>query len=346
MHAYTPVRSLESEWKVKAGDQFQPFRKSNNDPPRAIYFQVDVNKNHSRFLQCSAREEFNLFINHQLIRAGVNGTLLLDLDSLSRQYSSDLQCIIYQRRGITQLTTEIVERSSTDAGLSIIKRKGNYFLDFSIIASLLMFAYFIILIRTLPRLAVNYFNVLRLVSLQEREENFIGTRVTSTANILFYLFASLLSGLLLTVIFFYASAQTSFPFFAIDSVWDGFAQWIKWSSTIFLLLIVKLVLIYSFCGLFKITDLISFHFFNFLRLYFFLFGISAVLSLGYFILEGQSPEFYMYLMYAVSALAGLWIVLIYLKLLTKVPFRFFHLFSYLCISEIIPMVIIFKILLF
>ena len=207
-------------------------------------------------------------------------------------------------------------------------------------------AYFIVLMRTLPRLATNYFNVFRLISLQEREENLIGSRVSSTANMLFYVFGGLLAGLVLTIVFYYGSGKTSFPLFSVGSVWDGFVQWLKWSSIVLILLLFKLVLTYTLSGLFNIGELVPFHFFNFLRMHFFVFGMGALLSLGYFIFNGQNPGFYSYLFYGIAFVTFFWVILIYLKMLGKVPFRFFHLFSYLCISEIIPMVIIFKVLLF
>jgi hypothetical protein len=343
--SFIVAKSLEPEWNVYAAGQFRPFNPEANERPRAIYFLIEANKYQGSFLKCSSNAPFSLFMNHQLIKTS-RGSLLLNLDSLSRKYSSRLQCVIFQRSGIERLTTQIVKATSADAEPALTKRKANYFFDFSIMASLFVLAYFIVLIRTLPRLATNYFNVLRLVSLQEREENIMGSRVSSTANMLFYVFGGLLAGLVLTIVFYYGSAKTSFPLFFIDSVWDGFSQWIKWSALVLILLLFKLVLTYALSAMFNIGELVPFYFFNFLRLHFFVFGMGALLSLGYFIFKGQSPEFYSYLFYGIGFITFFWVILIYLKLLTKVPFRFFHLFSYLCISEIIPMVIIFKILLF
>ena len=148
------------------------------------------------------------------------------------------------------------------------------------------------------------------------------------------------------MIFYYGSGKASFPLISIDSVWDGFAQWLKWSAVVLMLLSFKLVLTFLLSGLFNISEFVPFHFFNFLRMLFFVFGTGTLLSLGYFIFKGQNPEFYSYLLYGFTILTFFWVLLIYLKLLNRVPFRFFHLFSYLCVSEIVPMVIIFKILLF
>lgn len=342
---FTIIKSLETEWRVYVRDRFQSFNPEAKEKPRAVYFSIETNKHPGSFLKCSSDVPFGLFVNHQLIKLS-SGSLLLNLDSLSKKYSPRLQCVIFQDTGIEQLTTQIVKPSEAGAESVLTKRKPAYFFDFSIIASFLVLAYLIILLRTLPRLATNYFNVFRLASLQEREGNLMGSRVSSTANMLFYVFGALLAGLVLTIFFYYGSGKTPLPLFYINSVWDGFLQWIKWSAVVLILLLFKLVLTYALTGLFKIGDLVTFHFFNFLRLHFFVFGAAALLSLGYFIFKGQNPEFYSNLFFGIALMTIFWVLLIYLKLLAKVPFRFFHLFSYLCISEIIPMVIIFKVLLF
>ena len=345
INSYTVTNSLDTAWSVYTNGKFHRFDLASKERPRAIYFSIEANKFPDSFLSCSSDSEFSLFINHQLVEIS-SGNLFLDLDSLSKRYSSFMQCTIFQKNGIERLTAQIVRPATLDDGSALSKRKGAYFLDFSIIASLFVLAFFVVLIRTLPRLATNYFNVFRLVSLQEREENLAGSRVSSTANILFYVFGSLLAGLVLTVIFYYGSGQAAFPTIFIDSAGDGFLQWFKWSFIVFGLLLFRLILTFLLSALFNISEFVPFHFFNFLRLHFFAFGASALLSISYFIFRGQNPEFYSYLFYGFGFLSFFWVILIYLKLLTKVPFRFFHLFSYLCVSEIIPMVIIFKVLLF
>jgi hypothetical protein len=342
---HTVVKSLDTDWQVYSNGQFQSYNPKSDAKPRAIYFSLEANKYHGDFLKCSANGTYSLFINHQLINI-TSGTTLLNLDSLSAKISSTLQCVIFQREGIQRLTTQIVKPVKAEDEPALMQRKASYFFDFSIIASFFMLAYFIVLIRTLPRLATNYFNVLRLVSLQEREENLAGSRVSSTANILFYVFGSLLAGLMLTVIFYYGSGDASSPMLSVDSKWDGFVQWFKWSTFVLMVFFFKLVLTFLLSSLFNIGEFVPFHFFNFLRMHFFAFGACTLLCLGYFIFKGQNPEFYSYLLYGFAILSFFWVVLIYLKLLNRVPFRFFHLFSYLCVSEIIPMVIIFKILLF
>ena len=344
LRGFTTTKSLEAEWRVYVKNQFQSFDPLASEKPRAVYFSVETNQYPGGILKCSSDAPFGLFVNHQLIKIG--SAAWLNLDSLSKKYSSTLQFVVFQSKGIERLTTDIVKPAEVNILSALTKRKTAYFFDFSIIASLLVFAYLIVLLRTLPRLATNYFNVFRLVSLQEREGNLMGSRVSSTANMLFYVFGGLLAGLVLTIVFYYGSGKASFPPFNISSVWHGFLQWIKWSAIVLILLLFKLALTYTLTGLFKISELVPFHFYNFLRLHFFVFGAAALLSLGYFIFNGQNPEFYSNLFYGIAFITIFWVLLIYLKLLAKVPFRFFHLFSYLCISEIIPMVIIFKVLLF
>ena len=71
--------------------------------------------------------------------------------------------------------------------------------------------------------------------------------------------------------------------------------------------------------------------------------MMSILSLIYFVFKGGQPLFYKQLIVLALALMSAGSVMVLIKLLARAPFSFFHLFSYLCASEIIPLVIIIKI---
>ncbi|MEQ8424194.1 MAG: DUF4271 domain-containing protein, partial [Cyclobacteriaceae bacterium] len=96
--------------------------------------------------------------------------------------------------------------------------------------------------------------------------------------------------------------------------------------------------------LFNFKEAIAPQFFNCIRLFFFIFTVSAIICVCYFVFKIQSPGAYSFLLGGIIFLLGVWIIVIGLKLLRRSPFRFFHLFSYLCASELIPIVILVKVL--
>ena len=63
-------------------------------------------------------------------------------------------------------------------------------------------------------------------------------------------------------------------------------------------------------------------------------------------IHGQHPAFYFRLLWMSVIIFILGDLMIYFKLLVKATFHGFHLFSYLCITEIIPLVILIRILLY
>lgn len=74
-------------------------------------------------------------------------------------------------------------------------------------------------------------------------------------------------------------------------------------------------------------------------------AIMGLVMLGYFVLEIEKPDFFYFLLAAYCAFMMLSTLFLYFKLMTRTSSSVFHLFSYLCGSEIISMMILIKVLL-
>ena len=105
----------------------------------------------------------------------------------------------------------------------------------------------------------------------------------------------------------------------------------------------KLIIVLLFSTLFNFRETMSFQFFNFLRFVLFTSVTLAILCLAYFILRVGEPIYYERLIVLALLLLTAGSVVVLVKLMGRAGFSFFHLFSYLCVSEIIPLVIIIKI---
>jgi hypothetical protein len=211
-------------------------------------------------------------------------------------------------------------------------------------AGAILVIFVLVLFRTNPQLTLDYFSFAKIFSVQERNENLLASRITSSVNLLFYLFCALLTGYLLSFVFYLAGSY--FPAstaLSIETFGGSFQVWLRLSFYILLLLASKLVAVLIFSSLFNFRETVSFQFFNFLRFVLFTAVMMAILSLIYFIFKGGEPLFYRQLILMALALMSAGSVMVLIKLLARAPFSFFHLFSYLCASEIIPLVIIIKI---
>ena len=334
------IKDLKPDWKVMSDNQYQEYDQPKYVP--TIYFLVDPNLFGGASLRIESEREFSVFIGGKLITTHDKGVLLYDIDSLSTLYSNPLKFSI--RRLNVAISTKLVSKNANAESTDLMERKGEYFLDFSIMASVLLLVFFVALLRTNPKLTFDYLNFTRLFSVQEHDENIMALRITSSVNLLYYTFASLLSALQLMAIFQFASAELSLAnIFQVNSLRDSFYQWL-WLSTIILgILFGKLILIGSLSYLYKSTEIVALQFFNFIRLFFFTFGVITILLIFFFMNKVIDPSWYFNLFYLIAGIFIFWEIIIFLKLMARLPFRIFHLFFYLCASELIPLVILLKV---
>ncbi len=335
------IKDLEADWKIYQDNRYVTVDKTSDHS--TIYFLVEADLFKGASLRVESQKQFSVFVNGKLIDSKSSGIVLFDLDSLSRRYSSHLNFAI-MRQAVQLSTLLVIPDSPSYQNDNLMIRKAHHFFDFSIMAAIILLIFFVILLRSNPRLTFDYLNFIKLFSLQEREESSMTTRITSSINLLFYTFISLLTSFLLMIIFHFAYADLSLAnTFQVNSLQEGFYQWMKLASLILLTLFGKLVLVSLFSNLYKTTEITALQFFNFVRLFFFTFGIISLLMIIFFVGKVLDPEWYYNLFFVAIFLFIFWEVIIFLKLMSRVPFRIFHLFFYLCASELIPLVILIKV---
>ncbi|MBY0435682.1 MAG: DUF4271 domain-containing protein [Cyclobacteriaceae bacterium] len=337
------VRDLRPQWLVYQDSAYQSWDDTRVSVS-SIHFRVDGQLYNGQYLSVAGVDDWTLFINGKLIFEGRRKAL--SIDSLRSLYSRDLFCTVRTPSGVFHLQTKVIAPVSlADNPLnSLAPRPPSFFLNFSVLASAIIIIFLLLLFRTNPQLTLDYFSFAKVFSVRERNENLLASRITSSVNLLFYLFCALLTGLLLTTVFYIAG-----PYFTVSddivitSLGQAFGIWALLSLAILLLLALKLVIVSLFSALFNFRETVSFQFFNFLRFVLFTAVMMALLSLVYFIFKGNNPLFYQRIMIAALMLMSVGPVMVLVKLLARAPFSLFHLFSYLCASEIIPLVVIIKV---
>lgn len=295
-------------------------------------------------LNITCAEPVSIYLNYKLVSANTT-EIRINLDSLAKKIVSPWTFGIYSSKPKPWLRTTILSiddgRSATNNPLRLV----DHFLNFSILASIIILIFFAVLLQTNPRLTFDYFNFLRLFSIQEREDSLLNSRISSSVNILFYGFACILTGFVLLTLFYFGSAEISLAeYFPITSVGEGFWQWLKLSTIAAVVLIVKIILLSLFVAMFDLRDVTGLQFYNFIRLTFFILTVSSLVCLCYFVFKIQNPDAYSFLLNCIVAILFFWVFIIGLKLMSRTTFRFFHLFSYLCASELIPVIILVKVL--
>lgn len=340
------VKDLAAEWLVFQNGQYVPYH-SREVQVRNIYFPIEANKYPDSFLQVSSPEPLTLFINGQLV-AKTARLLILSIDSLAKTFHSTiLQINIYQEDlhpgGLrTSIQMKGEPSSDYDEHLSM---QFSSFRDFAIVGMLILMIMLIIIIQINPKLTSDYFSITKIFSMREGEDGQSSSRITSSINILFYAYCSLMLGYFLMIIFHYApSYYTSALSFQANTFWVAIVQWLELSLIVLTLCFVKIAIVYSLSFVFGMPEVGGIHFFNWVRLLLGVFGILTVVLFLYFISHGQQEIFYVTILRIMSWVLAGWMILIIFKLYRQAGHSMFHLFSYICATELIPFLITIKVL--
>ncbi|MFM8911475.1 MAG: DUF4271 domain-containing protein [Flammeovirgaceae bacterium] len=333
---------LRGQWLVPTPVGFQPF---DSQSTSSIYFWVPANAHQGNTLVIAGRHPYSVWVNSKLIWNG-QGSARFSIDSLARQYSTKIFVSVFSTAGFSNISTTIERHTPVD-DTDLMPRKGNYFLDFALIASLMLLISFTLFLRTNPVLTRDYFNLSKLITSLDRTESGFGLRIASSVNVLYYFFGSCFLALILLVAFHLMGPVTMLSkIFQVHRTAHGFVQWMLLSLGIAALLVVKLFWIAIFASLYGFKDTVRFQFFNFVRVIFISVAILVVIGFVFVLFNVRSDLFYYCQLYLLIGLFVIGTVVVYVKLMARLPYHFFHLFSYLCASEIIPLLILTKLILY
>ena len=340
-------RDLRSEWLILEDGVFKAAGDIGFSNLSTVYLRVDPRSYPDCMFRLFSDATYFLFINGK-VAGEYQGEVNLDVDSLAGAFNSGtlLLAIHQDRINPDDLRTELISsRQSPVAADGNALKPYSPLRDFVVVAGILIMLLVVLEMRLNPKLARDYFAIGRILSSRDVDDSQASARLTSGANVQFYILCSLLIGFYLLIVFSNLPTRYALPIaFRADGFWMNAWQWIKLSSLTFSFCMLKLLIIFSATRLFGMRGMARFHFFNWMRLSLLFFGAAVVVLFIYFISHGKSPEvFVVFLSSIVVAIVG-WIVVAVFKLSGRTGHSLFHLFSYLCATEIIPLFITVKIL--
>ncbi len=339
------VRELSPDYQVFDGRAYHSASSADLAAASTVYFRVDARKYGGHFISVWSPGNAHLFVNGRLVSA-VKDSALFSIDELRSEFGEQLFVGIHAPGELQEVSARIVSlggMAMTRAPVMAL-RPPTFFRDFGILASLILMIFLLVIFRSNPQLTLDYFSFSKVFSSSERNETQLASRITSSENLLFYLFSALLMGFLLTAILYSSGADfMTSGAIKFGSLAGTLWIWLRLSFFILLLLAGKLLIVLVFSTLYNFRETVSFQFFNFLRFVLFTAVILAAMNLLFFVFRIQSEAWYERLIVLGLMLLTIGSVVVFLKLLGRLRFSLFHLFSYLCISEFIPLVILFKI---
>lgn len=332
------AEDLQSHWKVLRGGRLVTY---DGDFVETIYLDVSLEKASGRYLKIQSPKEFYIFVNSRLVIK--SKSVMLKGDSLKEEQPGHVLFSIYQPGGIDRLTTTWMNYQQTGLYDNPL-RPSRSFNNFILIAVTLLVIFFTALLRSNPQLTTDYLNFVKLFSFKRRDDSQFVLRITSSVNLLFYFFCSLLASLAIIVAVHFSN-EMSFTFqTTYSSVTSYFGVWLILTVVVVAVLMTKLFVASGVSLLFGWRDTAGFQFFNFIR------GLVVALSLtGVISMLGFSLRInvdYYFLVKCFFVMLAAIAILMFFKLLNRESTSAFHLFSYLCATEIFPLLILTKVFLF
>jgi hypothetical protein len=298
----------------------------------------------SNLLIQSARP-FYFFMNGKLC-GQYEGRNFFKMDSLAGYGRNGSLLIAIHQKDINprDLKTAVVAYQKNYGEESLLKPK-TYFNDFVIVSGLIITILFLVIMRINPKLTSDYLSVTRIFSVRDADDAQSNARITSSSNIQFFIICSLLLGFYLLIILYHLPDEYALPvYFRSHNFWTAAWQWVKLSSIILFILFAKLLLVFSLTRLFGMRGLTRVHFFNWVKLLLITIGTFSIILFVYYISRGQNANIFIIFMTLVVIVLMTWIFIVYLKLSSKSEHSMFHLFSYICATELIPLLITIKVL--
>ncbi len=338
---------LRNEWLMYSDGAYQPIATGSGFGEKVVYIEIDLLKNPNSFLQVTSSNSFSIFVNGAL-SMHESKEAYLSLDSIRDEMGRpSILVAIFQGEGAYEqsLKTFLVKQHQEVGSDPIIERAPTYFRDFVVIGVIVILLFLILIVGQNPKLAGDYFSIRKLVGVPGSQDSLGDSRTTSSSNILFQSFCSVLGGFLLTILFTSLKDRYAIATIFIHNTFlESILIWMVLSAIILACFFTKQLIIYLFAYLFGIKELAVAHYFNLVRLLFWVLGLSAAGISIYLIMHGDKVVVFEKIYFLLGWILGFWVVLIFFKLSRRVGFSMFHLFSYLCATEIIPLIITIKVL--
>ena len=311
---------------------------------KTISFKLSDSEFDKFYLTIGVHHKAYLFHRKKLLATLPIGISSYRIDSLRRLIDSEEPFLtIYGNKLLPELTTEVRTKYLASSELEVYQpiRFANNFSNFFYLAATLIFVFFVFLKAQFPELTNQYLLVHKVFRIRTVDESIYKIQHLGFPNNLFIAFISLILSLLLLSFMYFFPGQLHFMDIspATSSFWELALSWLQ----IFLVLVVLLILKYLLTVLMSSAFALKIgnvHYASSLR-FLMLFAMAVLmLTIIELIMVGVIPDT---IFWIVSVLAIIVMeVILFFKLTLLTTHRLLYIITYLCATELIPMVILFK----
>ena len=360
---YKTAYTLEDQWVVyddSYGGYVPYFRRRYGVQP-TVSLILDLKKYRQYRLLLQVPQQTHVFVQSRLSQTlPASGTLVLNIDSLQKTYKANSVLLtLYRPDGHIDLPSAQVVYASQSAAKAAPSasmaigttqpklRVASGFRDFATLAAIVLLVVYTFLLNYYPKAFQRNFSLQSIVALDLRGDATFLAKPLNQVNLLFIAAHSMLLSLFYLVGQRYSGSffVNLLPFEASDAFYGLWVYFTALTAIVFVLLVVKYLFIYGMGVVFDMDNTASPHYHEYLIFSRLFFLVAVLLQ---FIVLVTYPQWLLPLMPLVLAslvLLNIVRILTIGSVLNKLTaFRNLYLFSYLCATEVIPLLVGVKLL--
>jgi Domain of unknown function (DUF4271) len=307
---------LRDKWLMLEDGRFM----KHTGAGRVVY--ILLNDSTQGVIEIKAAGNVDIYLNNKIAASHVK-------QFRSKMLPASGYLAIFSPAGLDQIETNLITVSHENVWQSKPRSASSSVTLFALI----LVAVFIILVRSNTPAAQEYFNVVKLFSWRGTEDSAQTMRITSASNIFYYVFCSALIAINLFVF------RTGKAIFSLPSI-NVLLSIFELIILVFGILTIKILLVGLLAGIFNLVDFGPAQFYNYVRLLLLSFILSSVILVVLVMFNANWETWLQPLSYGMAIMSIGFVGVIYLKLMARGGFTVFHLFFYLCASEIVPLIIL------
>ncbi len=348
-----PVQDLQKHWLTvdRSGERYVPHVAGTTLNYPVIGMLINTSAEAGLILECCFSGGTAVFINNRIVdRTNTRICRYLNIDSLAEVYADDEIFISFYADQLDPATLKttlhakqkiIPGKVQEDNTAQVKKRVSNDFANFYILAVLFISGFYAFLINQFPKAYRDFFNFSKAFSPSLKEEKVLAQRTTTTANALFMWGHSMVISLVILMFWkILGGIPDVFQFISLQTIKSSIISWLIFALLVFATIGLKYILIRTLCSLLNFEKIAQIHFFDFIRLSMIFASFTLiVLTIIFFIRFDYQLMPFTIVLYAFIAFLVVRMGIVLLKLIAGSTFRKIHLISYLCTTEILPLLI-------
>ncbi len=337
---------LRLNWVFYSEDEqvMLPFLDNSDEDPVAIHLSMENEYAKDAYLLIDTPSKTSLFINNRFLKYYEDpAAIYLRLDSLRNKFREEkLNLSLYRKESFEKPANArigFIHRTfeSTVNVNPIAERDLDNTSDYLQLIILAIFTFFVVLHTLFPSDLMDALSLSTLITFRYTDTTFTKYRSITKTQILVIVYqAALLSGTAIIFFHYYHNPLGDVFFLRINPI----LGWLVVFAIVLVLIFLKLVLISIISILFGLSDSINFYFLEFLRMsmifYSILFVVISylVINLNYLLIT--ILESFMIIVIIFNIIRFL---ILFFKFRRTVTIKSLHLFSYLCTTEMIPIIL-------